>query len=409
MHFAGHLSSQNHRHGLEAHVTACVPSAAFRQVLLIGTLLTLLLAGTTDAHLLVENELDVVVSRDHISATARIASQEILTIESKTPDLVSESELHTLAAKHRAYVLSHLHITADGRLLTAETRPTTQPDGQFESGMAVYSIEYKLSQTPSKITLRQDFLQEIHPSDASFVIRFRQSDESDFEVSQLPRNNNLDCELHWNTNATTQPGHGTSTHVSVWKTARAFAIQGVWHILTGYDHLLFVTGLLLGARSLLDLVKVVFAFTLAHSLTLALSVFNIVNVRSRIVEPMISASIVAIALQNLFWPRKSSGWPRIATAFAFGLFHGLGFAGGLKDAMSELPAIALWTALISFSVGVELGHQVVVLPMFAVCALARRRSSDPQAAAVDRRLVRWGSAGIALAGVYFLVIAIRMN
>ena len=404
------------RHGLETYVTGDVSTVAFDKprstlgrLAILGFFFTFYLAATADAHLLVNNELDVVVSRDHVSTVVRIAAQEVLTVESRNPDLVSEAELHTLAAKHRAYVISHLHLSADGRPLAPVASTTTQPNGDFDGGMAVYTIDYALSRIPSHLTIQQDFLREIQPSDASFVVRFRQCDEADFEASQLPRGSKLDFDLHWTATATTRPAATAGTRVSVWRTARAFVAQGVWHILTGYDHLLFVTGLLLGASSLLDLIKVVFAFTLAHSLTLALSVFNVVNLDSRIVEPMISASIVLIALQNLFWPRKSSGWPRIATAFAFGLFHGLGFAGGLKDAMAELPAIALWTALISFSVGVELGHQVVVLPMFAVCALARRRSSDPQAAAVDRRLVRWGSAGIAFAGLYFLVIALRLN
>src|SRR5205807_1459282 len=83
-------------------------------------------------------------------------------------------------------------------------------------------------------------------------------------------------------------------------------------------------------------------FTVAHTLTLALSVLNIVTLGERVVEPMIAASIVFVAVQNVFWPRQSRGWTRLAVAFAFGLFHGLGFAGGLKEAMAGMPRAALW-------------------------------------------------------------------
>jgi hypothetical protein len=111
---------------------------------------------------------------------------------------------------------------------------------------------------------------------------------------------------------------------------------------------------------------VVTAFTIAHTLTLTLSVLNIVMLSSRVVEPMIAASIVFVAVQNIFWPRHARGWSRLAIAFAFGLFHGLGFAGGLKQAMSEMPVVALGVALAAFSIGVEIGHQLVVIPLFVL-------------------------------------------
>ena len=82
-----------------------------------------------------------------------------------------------------------------------------------------------------------------------------------------------------------------------------------------------------------DLVKVVTAFTAAHTITLTLSVLGVVRLGEHVVEPMIAASIVFVAVQNVAWPRSSRGWGRIAVAFAFGLFHGLGFAGGLQEAI----------------------------------------------------------------------------
>ena len=167
---------------------------------------------------------------------------------------------------------------------------------------------------------------------------------------------------------------------------REYLRHGVFHILTGYDHMLFMAALVLAVTSLGDLVKVVTAFTVAHTITLSLAVLRLVNLPAHIVEPMIAASIVVVALQNIFWPRQTHGWSRLAIAFGFGLFHGLGFAGGLLDAMSELPAVAIALAITAFSIGVELGHQAVVIPIYSGLALARRVRQETGDAGPVRRL-----------------------
>jgi hypothetical protein len=108
---------------------------------------------------------------------------------------------------------------------------------------------------------------------------------------------------------------------------KAFFYHGVRHILTGYDHLLFIGALVLAANTFWELVKVVTAFTLAHTITLTLAAFDLVHLPQQVIEPLISASIVFVALQNVFWPGRTTGWSRLGVAFFFGLFHGLGFAG----------------------------------------------------------------------------------
>lgn len=178
--------------------------------------------------------------------------------------------------------------------------------------------------------------------------------------------------------------------------------HGIHHILTGYDHLLFVSALVLAAPALWDIIKVVSAFTLAHTLTLVLSVLHLVQLESRYVEPMIAASIVFVALANIFWPTHRTGWRRLAVAFGFGLFHGLGFAGGLIDAMAGLPGSGLATALGSFSLGVEIGHQLVVIPLFLLLLWGRKRWGNR----FDAPVLRYGSTVIAVAGVYYLYEAL---
>ncbi len=122
-----------------------------------------------------------------------------------------------------------------------------------------------------------------------------------------------------------------------------------------------------------EMVKVIAAFTVAHTITLALSVFAIVRLPSWIVEPVIALSIIFVAVENIVRPRNAHSRLRLGVAFGFGLIHGLGFAGGLLDAMQGLPRIGTWIALLAFSLGVEAGHQVVVLPLFGTLAVGRQQ------------------------------------
>jgi hydrogenase/urease accessory protein HupE len=189
---------------------------------------------------------------------------------------------------------------------------------------------------------------------------------------------------------------------------RDYVRHGIMHILTGYDHLLFITALVLAAVTFGDLVKVVSAFTLAHSLTLTLSVLNIVRLPERVVEPMIAGSIVFVAVQNIFWPERRRGIGRLVIAFCFGLFHGLGFAGGLLDVMEGMSGVAVGLAIVAFSLGVELGHQMVVLPTFAALKLTRKfRTDTVSRESISLGALRYGSACISLAGLFYLIAALR--
>jgi hydrogenase/urease accessory protein HupE len=140
--------------------------------------------------------------------------------------------------------------------------------------------------------------------------------------------------------------------------AWAYTLLGVEHILTGADHLLFVVGLLFLVGFNRRLVATITAFTLAHSLTLALSALGWLTLRSPPVEATIALSIMLVAGEALHQqPTLSRRWPAVV-AFLFGLVHGLGFAGALKEI--GLPQNHLLVALLTFNVGVELGQLLVV-------------------------------------------------
>lgn len=149
----------------------------------------------------------------------------------------------------------------------------------------------------------------------------------------------------------------------VWPVARQYAWLGLTHIVPGgADHILFVLGLCLLARGLRPLLAQVTAFTLAHSVSLGLAAAGIVTLPSSWVEPLIAASIVCIALENVFAKRVTMS--RTALVFAFGLLHGLGFAGVLREL--GLPKGRFLTALVSFNCGVEAGQFLVIAAAFAL-------------------------------------------
>jgi hydrogenase/urease accessory protein HupE len=146
---------------------------------------------------------------------------------------------------------------------------------------------------------------------------------------------------------------------SVWR----FLVLGIEHILTGYDHLAFLLALLLTGGSLRSNLKIITSFTVAHSLTLALATFSVVNISPAIVEPVIAASIVVVGVENLLRRQLTARW---LVTFSFGLVHGLGFASALRElGIGGLGAGAA-VPLLSFNLGIELAQitiATIVLPV----------------------------------------------
>jgi len=136
-----------------------------------------------------------------------------------------------------------------------------------------------------------------------------------------------------------------------------FLSLGVKHILTGYDHLLFLFGLLVMARSFVSSLSIITSFTIAHSITLAVATLRFVQIPSRIVEPLIAASIVFVGIENLL--RGDMPRARRMVAFGFGLIHGFGFASALSEAGIGSGTGGIVVPLFSFNLGVELGQIMV--------------------------------------------------
>lgn len=146
-----------------------------------------------------------------------------------------------------------------------------------------------------------------------------------------------------------------------WETIKRYVVLGFTHILPrGLDHMLFVLGLYLLSGRAKSVLLQVSAFTVAHSITLGLSMYGILTLPSKVVEPLIAISIAYVAIENIFQSELKS-W-RVALVFAFGLLHGLGFAGALQEL--GLPRSEFLTALVSFNAGVEAGQLTVIAVAF---------------------------------------------
>jgi hydrogenase/urease accessory protein HupE len=169
---------------------------------------------------------------------------------------------------------------------------------------------------------------------------------------------------------------------------------GFTHILpSGFDHVLFVLGLFFFAIRLRPLLAQVTAFTVAHSLTLGLSLIGVIALPSRVVEPLIALSIAVVGLENVFTRRmRASRW---LIVFAFGLVHGLGFASALRD--FGLPSGSFWSTLLGFNLGVEIGQLTVVTAAYAALGWFWGKPW------YFRRVVVPASAAITLVALYWAV------
>lgn len=185
--------------------------------------------------------------------------------------------------------------------------------------------------------------------------------------------------------STSEPVHQTN---SSWF---SFFKLGMLHILTGYDHLLFLIALLLRKQTLKQYIGIVTAFTIAHSITLSLSVLDIVNLPSLFVESVIAGSIIYVAIENIFRKKIQHRW---GITFAFGLIHGLGFADLLKE--MALPKSHLAVALVSFNIGIEVIQLMIVLICLPILFYLHKQKNS-------LKMIQIISAVIVIAGAYFLI------
>ena len=259
-----------------------------------------------------------------------------------------------LTAGHDAVaraLLAGLAVTADEKTCAGTLDRAWALEAE---GGVVFQVRYVCPETPDRLTLTMPLLDALAPGHRHVARLFRAGKA---QGRVLDRTN-----ATWNLDGANK----TSSAVAM---AWSMLKLGIEHILTGADHLVFLFGLILVGGSLRSLVGVVSAFTVAHSITLALAAFSIFTPSPRLVEPAIALSIAYVGVENLFVTDASKRW-RIT--FPFGLIHGFGFAGALREI--ALPRAQVPIALVSFNLGVELG-QLAVLSLALPLVLAARNAS----------------------------------
>ena len=178
---------------------------------------------------------------------------------------------------------------------------------------------------------------------------------------------------------------------NVWEQWARFFLLGLDHIAGGYDHLLFLLVLIIGSTGIAKVVAIVTAFTLAHTVTLTLAWLDLVALPDKLVEVAIALSVAYIAAENLSGRRATQRW---IVAFAFGLLHGFGFAGALREI--TLPGDAMLITLAAFNLGVEFGQLFVVAAVFPLQRMASRKPWFGKAAQTL-------SAGVLLIALFWVV------
>jgi hypothetical protein len=317
----------------------------------------------------------------------------VLELDRDGNGLLTWGEVRTRADDITKYATGRLALSSGDKPCEWETASPMQLDKHSDGTYAVLSLTAKCESFDKGLQLKYSLLFDVDPSHRGLV----QWIAPGVAASQA---------LVFGTDNAQQP---LALHPpSALQTLRQYLADGMWHIWIGYDHILFLLSLLLPAvlvrvgndwepaaslkRSLVEVLKVVTAFTLAHSITLSLAALQVISLPSRIVESTIAASVVFAALNNLRGTIEKKRW---VMAFVFGLIHGFGFASVLADL--GLPQQALVLALVGFNLGVEVGQMAIVV-VFVPIAFALRRTKFYR-----HGVLTFGSIAVAIVAGYWFI------
>ena len=332
----------------------------------------LALAGSAHAHKPSDSYLSVTVTGGQVSGRWDIALRDLdfaIGLDADGDGRITWGELRARHADVAAYASARLGVQADGRACTLKVGEQLVDD-HTDGAYTVLPLALACPvTTPRTLTLGYRLFADLDPQHRGLL---------KLTINGATRTAILGPQAPTQSFELAAPASG-------WQQLLDYSREGVWHIWIGYDHILFLLSLLLPAVGLwksrrwtpverfgtafYDVLRIVTAFTLAHSITLSLAALGLVSLPSRWVESAIAASVVLAALNNV-WPVFHGR--RWMVAFAFGLIHGFGFASVLADL--GLPQGALALALLGFNLGVEVG-QLAIVAVFLPTAYLLRRSA----------------------------------
>jgi hypothetical protein len=328
-------------------------------------MLALLLALPAFAHKPSDSYLTVQAQEERLQIRWDIALRDldyVLQLDRDGNGELSWGEVRQRGDDITRYAIEHLGATAAGKECAIAPSGPLMLDRHSDGTYAVLSLAAACPGLKEGLKLRYSLLFDVDPTHRGLVqwIAPGAAGAQALVFAKESAEQNLQVEAP-----------------SALQTLKQYIVEGVWHIWIGFDHILFLLSLLLPAvlvrreqhwepapslkGSLFEVLKVVTAFTLAHSITLSLAVLGVVSLPSRFVESTIAASVVFAALNNLRGTIEKRRW---VMAFVFGLIHGFGFASALADL--GLPTGALALALVGFNVGVELGQMAIVIAFVPV-------------------------------------------
>jgi len=343
-------------------------------------------------------------------------------IDSNHDGAITWGEVQAHRAEIDRYALARLAIKGDG--LTCAMQPTGQKiddhtDGVYDVILFDAACDKEI---PSKLTVVYHLFKDVDPYHRGIITVYTARNTAGAVLG--PENPTTTLDLR---------------NPDRWGQFRSFVTDGIWHIWTGIDHLLFILSLLLPAvlirrrddprdwggagrgllagtagigalasarprvgyhweavdawwPAFLDIIKVISAFTVSHSVTLTLAVLGIIDLPSRLVESGIALSVIIAAGNNLYPIVRKRVW---LLAFAFGFIHGLGFASALSGL--QLPPLAMAASLGGFNVGVEIGQEAVVLLIMPIAFLLRHTVF------YQKVVMRWGSILIIIVAAGWLI------
>lgn len=366
------------------------------------SLATVLLSPPANAHSLGQSYMFLQVYDASLNGSVDMSIADLnaaLGLELPTDHSVTESDLEPHTDRMNAYLRDRVDLSIDGR---AAALPLIGVE-LYDLPLAQYvRVKFGFEDLPApaeKVDVRYEVLFDQMPEHRGMLVV-----EHNWKTATF--NNEANVSLIFSPSATRQTLDLTSS--SVWRGFVGLVGMGVHHIWIGIDHILFLLALLLPAvvvrgangwqpsdsfkGSLIYVVKVVTIFTIAHTITLSLAALGKISLSSRLVESIIALSIAIAALDILVPIFKKRIWWIV---FAFGLFHGFGFASVLGDI--GIPSKYLTHSLLGFNIGVELGQLVIVCALFPILYLARRTT------AYTRGVLTVGALALIAVSMYWFI------
>jgi HupE/UreJ protein len=317
----------------------------------LTVIVLVLTVATLRAHDPGLSALEVNVSGNEIAATLSVSPADVAALALSTVEGLAPAGDHSQAGA------ALRHLARRAVRLEVDNEPLVLESQHVESDKSGTRIRFVYSGLPSNTLPRRLVVTSDMPTELSRGHR---------QLLTITANGRVAGEGMLDAETTSLSVDLVAAAPSRARQAWSFLSVGIHHILSGYDHLMFLAGLILAAVAVRDLLIALTAFTAAHSVSLALVAIGGVHAPPSIVEPLIAASIAWVGVESLRGRRAGRWW----IVFAFGLVHGFGFAGALTELGFGSSTADVVLALLSFNGGVELGQLAaasVLLPIVRVC------------------------------------------